>query len=324
MRFDLGGQTGWAHDEGHPYGSFHTFDALNVGAADQPHKVHVFLPRSYAAADRRYPVLYLLEGNTAFWPGGIAQQTWDVGGVLSSLAAEGRIRELIVVAIHPVNRDQEYTHADWAEGTRDWGGLDDFLRYLADDLKPWVDRNYATAPGPRDTALVGAAHGGLAALYAACSRPGAFGKAGCVSPSFWAGLSSAPGSPPFAALVSSALLDVVNATLQDPAVRPQVWIDWGLKRDGGAHNQEMEALTALHAQQMAQLLEDAYGYWRQPFADHAPVDPFADLFTYADPIGGHDEAAWSWRFRLLTQAFFPSRPGEASLAGPVNGSPTSF
>ena len=66
----MGGQKAWSHDDGFNAGYFHTYDALDVGGAqDLPHKVHVFLPRDYDACDSGYPVLYMNDGQTAFWKG---------------------------------------------------------------------------------------------------------------------------------------------------------------------------------------------------------------------------------------------------------------
>ena len=39
------GQRGWAHDEGHAAGTFHTFDALDPGGGP-PRKIHLLIPRS--------------------------------------------------------------------------------------------------------------------------------------------------------------------------------------------------------------------------------------------------------------------------------------
>jgi hypothetical protein len=82
-RLRLGGQTAWAHDEGHPAGTFHTYDALDVSDAFPARKVHVFLPRGWETARRRYPLVVMHDGDTAFWRGGAAGKTWDVAGELS-------------------------------------------------------------------------------------------------------------------------------------------------------------------------------------------------------------------------------------------------
>lgn len=304
------GQRGWLHDEGHDRGVFHTFDALDLSPGVEPHKVHVYLPRGAARGGRRYPAVWLLDGQNAFWPGGLAGKTWDVAGLLDRLGPA--VRDMVVVAICPVNRDHEYTYADWADGERDWGGLPGFADWLTGPLRGFVLRNYPVMPDPREHLVAGAAHAGLAAFYVAATRPDAFARAACLSPSFWAGLTRQSYSGTFAELVASPLFDLVHANLQEPSVRPRLWIDWGLKRDGGEHNRELEARAARRGREMVELLVDAYGYWPQAFREGDLAEEGADLFTFADPIGGHDEEAWGYRFGLVLRAFFASNPSHSA------------
>lgn len=291
-QFTLGGQQAWFHDEGLSYGYFHTYDALRVGGpGDAPRKVHILLPWGYEGSGQRYPVVYMNDGDTAFWPGGAANKSWRVAQTLGTLAAQGVIREVIVVAVHPLNREQEYTHAFWAVG-RSCCGAAGYSDYMADKVKGFVDANYRTLPGPQETAIVGSSHGGLVAFYAATRRPDRFGKAGALSPSFWAGLDLNLIASP-APLSGSALLQQSGPALASPQ-RPSLWIDWGLRRDGGFHNSVIEALAASRGEEMVDLLTSSFGYQEG-----------ANLFVHVDPIGGHDEDAWAYRFGLLMRAFFP-------------------
>ena len=66
----------------------------------------VSLPDSYAAEeDRRYPVLYVLDGQTHFL---------HTSGAASYLAAQGEIPEMIVVAIDSTVRIRDFTQSDWS------------------------------------------------------------------------------------------------------------------------------------------------------------------------------------------------------------------
>lgn len=295
--FVRGDQRGWAHDEGHPAGVFHTYDALDVGWGFAPRKVHVFLPRELRPG-RRYPTLYFHDGDTTFWRGGVAQQTWDLAGVLSVL--RGRIREVIVVAVHPGVRDAEYTHIDWAHGQRPWGRLADHADYLASGVKGFFDTHYPTSHDPRDTAVVGSSHGGLAAFWTATRRPDAFGVAGCLSPSFFSGLDSLVRGPRPIPLDQSELWTGALDVLRDPARRPRVWICWGGRRDGGEHNSVVEALAARRGEEMARLLQGV-GYRR---GDGRAGASDADLLVTSDPAHGHDEGAWRVRVGWLLRAWF--------------------
>lgn len=302
--FVKGGQAAWFHDPGFGYGFFHTYDALDVSDTNAPHKVHVFVPRDYEVSGRSYPVVYMNDGNTTFWPGGAAGKSWQVASTLTSLSNAGLIEDVIVVAIEPVNREYEYTHVDWASGTQPWGGLDAYADYLADDVKGWVDDHYRTWPEAEHTAIVGSSHGGLAAFYTAGTRPDAFGLAGCLSSSFWAGLDNLVFNPFPGNLATSDLLDATGGVLADPDARPTLWIDWGMRRDGGFHNSVIEAYATTRSLQMVDLLQQTYGY--ATASSSVGHDPAVELYWHQDPIGGHDEDAWAWRFGLMMQAFYPA------------------
>lgn len=289
--FTLGGQSAWFHDEGMPYGYFHTYDALKAcGSGDAARKVHVFLPRDYESRRTRYPVVYMNDGDTTFWPGGAANKSWQVGETLGDLSRQRLIEDVIVVAIHPIDREREYTHTSWAPG-RACCGLDDYSDYVADCVKTFIDTHYHTDARASRTAIVGSSHGGLASFHAATRRPDAFGRAGSLSPSFWAGMDffflGGSGS-----LATSSLVRGGADTLSR-ASRPTLWIDWGLQREGGFHNDTIEAMATSRGREMVSLLQRSYGYMDGE-----------TLHWHEDPVGGHDEDAWAWRFGLMMQAFY--------------------
>lgn len=299
-----GGQRGWAHDEGHAHHRFHTWDALDVGSRFGPRKVHVLLPREIDDPGRRFPTLYLHDGDAVFWPGGAVGKSWNVPGTLEGLRAAGRVEPLIVVAVHPVARDAEYTHVDWAHGARPFGRLPEHAAYLAHEVKGFIDAHYPTLPEARHTAVAGSSHGGLAAFYTAMVHPDAFGKAAAISPSFFSGLDSLRHGARAASLADSALLRAAVATLSRRESRPVLWMSWGMKRTGGEHNSVVESLAAKRGAEMTALLRDRYGYQVQAFDGESPVALGADLFTWVDQVGGHDEEAWAWHLRLVLLAFY--------------------
>lgn len=284
--FMMGDQLAWSHDDGFPAGYFHTYDALDVGGpSDAPHKVHVFLPRGYGACDAGYPVIYMNDGSTAFWSGGPGNKSWQVASALEALWAEGAIPEVIVVAIEPNDRDYEYSHVQ-VSPDGPCCGADQYAAYVADRIKPFIDTRYRTDPSREGTMIVGSSRGGLAAFYLATRRPEVFGMATCMSSSFWAGLDpvfggSFPGGP----LATAPLVAEVTGVLGDPAARPKLWMDWGLVRTGGFHNEVIEEAATVRGREMVELLETTYQY----------VDG-GDLAWEEDPIGEHDEVSWGRRF----------------------------
>lgn len=305
--FTFGGQSGWSHDAGSPAGWFHTYDAIELGAGfgpdgtpvSAPHKVHLLLPRDY---DRcaSYPVVVMNDGSSSFWNGGSADKSWDVPGALSSLYAEGSLEPVIVVAVEPNDRDYEYSHTPWTDPDSlepgDCCGVEDYADYLADGLGAWLDEHYAVATEPEDWAIVGSSRGGLGACTVANLRPDRFGRAACMSPSFWLGLDPVfggdfDGGP----LADSLLIDTLSPTLSDPSVRPHLWIDWGLIRTGGFHNEVIEEAATARGLEMVELLEDEFGY---------VLDE--ELHWLEDPEGEHDEVSWGLRFPLVMQTLLGS------------------
>ncbi|WP_052351779.1 alpha/beta hydrolase [Deinococcus pimensis] len=143
--------------------------------------VRVYLPPSYAGGTRRYPVLYLQDGQTLFG-------RWDLQNVADTLARSGV--ELILVAVDHggTSRTSEYTVTpDPARG----GGAGD--RYLADlvrTVKPAVDARYRTLADAKHTGVAGTDLGGLISVEAGLRYPNTFGFVGALSPALdWADLS---------------------------------------------------------------------------------------------------------------------------------------
>jgi S-formylglutathione hydrolase FrmB len=283
--FMLGGQVGWSHDDGFSAGWLHTFDALDVGGpADAPHKVHVLLPRDYDPCGPGYPVIYFNDGSTTFWPAGPGNKTWDAAGALAQLYAQGELAPVIVVAIEPNDRDYEYSHAPWAADVV-CCGVEQYTAYVADHVRGFVDAHYRTATAPGSNTIIGSSRGGLAAFYLANRRPEVFGQAGCLSSSFWIGLDPVFGGDfPGGALADSALVTTLAGTLADPRARPKLWIDWGLVRTGGFHNEVIEAAATARGVEMVALLKGSYGYQEG-----------AELVWVEDPEGEHDETSWGRR-----------------------------
>jgi len=283
--FTLGGQTAVFHDEGHAGGAFHTYDAFSACGA--PRRVHVFLPRDYAEGSTRLPVVYFNDGNTTFWPGGVSPDAWDAARAVSDLRAADRVEPVVLVAIHPIEREREYTHAEWLPG-RSCCGVSDYARSLATCFKPFVDTHYRTAPSR--AAIVGSSHGGLAAFFTLTRHPETFSFAAALSPSLWAGLDSrSDGAVGDGTLAESALVTPVRALLASDA-RPRLWIDWGLVREGGAHNAIIERLATDRGREMVTLLEEL-GY------------DATKLTWLEDPEGAHDEASWARRLPRVLEQF---------------------
>ncbi len=295
--FTKGEQEVWFHDPGFWGGFFHTYNELKL--PDQSsHKIHIFLPRDYEMSQEYYPVLYMNDGDTAFFEGGAYHKTWNIAQLLTRLYLSNQIRKIIVVAVCPHNRDYEYTHAPVIK--KEWGGLDDYARYLAQYLKPFIDQNYRTLSKGKYNVILGASHGGLVAFYTATKYPEQFGNLVALSPSFWVGLDSILDADLlnisnsfFGSLEASALLFNARNTLSNPSKRLKIYLDWGLVREGGNHNSFMEERSTARGREMRDLLIHQFGYKEGQ-----------DLFIVEDPKGEHSEESWANRSENILKLFF--------------------
>ena len=161
----------------------------------QPRDVTVWLPPGYDASDARWPVLYMHDGQNLFdasrAPYGAE---WGVDEHVARLGGGGQIRAPLVVGVgNTPLRLREYIPANLIRALPDdmradvqaiYGGeplSDGYLRFLVEELKPFIDGAYRTLPGRDDTVIMGSSMGGLISMYALMRHPEVFGAAGCVS-----------------------------------------------------------------------------------------------------------------------------------------------
>ncbi len=147
-------------------------EGIHSGVLHEDRTYRVSLPASYEwAKDRRYPVLYVLDGAWHF-----EHSAASVG----YLAAHGEIPEMIVVAIDSTKRVRDFTQSDWPAGWIGGGGASNFRQFLATELVPAIDRAYRT-DGFRG--LSGHSAGGQFALYCLTVEPALFQAYFALSPS---------------------------------------------------------------------------------------------------------------------------------------------
>lgn len=169
-------------------------------------QLEIYLPPEYDSA-KNYPVIYMHDGQNVFDAitayGG---QAWEVDQIMDSLILAKRINPAIVVAIHNAkNRWSEYLPEACLfidmDSTRpfpysrpeiwDTGVYSlNYLRFIKEELKPFVDSNYTTASGANNTFIMGSSMGGLISAYALTIYPEVFGGAACLS-THWPALDGA-------------------------------------------------------------------------------------------------------------------------------------
>jgi enterochelin esterase-like enzyme len=132
--------------------------------------VLVYLPPSYdSTPTKRYPVVYLLHGNTlrnTVWTEGRFQGL-HIKTALDALIAAGTIREMIVVMPDVYNR---YLGSHYANSLLTGRWTD----FLSQELVTYIDAAYRTLPSPASRGLTGHSMGGRGTLYLAMKYPGVY------------------------------------------------------------------------------------------------------------------------------------------------------
>ena len=151
-------------------------------------RVWLYLPPSYVAnPHRRYPVLYLQDGQNVFDEATAFAGEWGVDETLNKLAAADKNPpSCIVVAIDNGGARRLSEYSPWANAEYKQGGEgDQYTDFLARTLKPYIDAHYRTQPEAAHTVVAGSSMGGLIAFYAGLKYPRVFGRVGVFSPAFW-------------------------------------------------------------------------------------------------------------------------------------------
>lgn len=157
---------------------------FNVPQLRRRRRISVLLPWDYHHANKRYPVLYLQDGQNLY-ENSAPFGTWGVDKQLAALAQRGK-GNFILVAIDHGGRDRirefsPYDSQKWGEGL----GVD-YARFLAETLKPYIDTHFRTLPDREHTGIGGSSMGGLISIYAGLIFPEVFSKFMIFSPSLWA------------------------------------------------------------------------------------------------------------------------------------------
>ena len=251
----------------------------------------VYLPPGHASGDRRYPVLYMHDGQNLFDAATSFAGEWEVDETLERLAGEGL--EAIAVGLPnagPARLDEYSPFVDHRHG----GGKGvEYLAFVVNTVKPLIDASFRTRPGRESTGILGSSMGGLISLYAFLAHPEVFGLVGAMSPALW--------------FARGAMLDHVRAApyrpgriYLDTGTReiPRRVLDWmRFRRD---HRDARGPTAQLH-----ELLQ------RKGWRDGV------DLLYVEERGAGHDEAAW--RRRLPNALRFLLRPAVPAARSSLRG-----
>ena len=142
----------------------------------------VWLPPSYSKdPSKRYPVLYMHDGQNAFNPAtSFFGFDWRADEVADSLIRAQAIEEIIIVGINNTpDRMSEY--ADTPLGRK-------YAKFVVERVKRLIDSRYRTKSSRENTAVMGSSMGGLISMMFLLWYPAVFSQAACLSSSVGFGM----------------------------------------------------------------------------------------------------------------------------------------
>lgn len=205
----------------------------------QPRNVDVWLPDDYSK-DKKYAVLYMHDGQMLFdstttWN----KQEWQVDEVASRLMKENKTRDFIVVAmwnISEIRWQDYYPQKTWdfipketqdqliEEGKANKYKIefhaDNYLKFITQEVKPFIDENYSVLTDPPNTFISGSSMGGLISMYAIFEYPQVFSGAACLS-THWTGSRPRENNP-----LAKGFFDYMKSKDLDPKTH-KIYFDYG-------------------------------------------------------------------------------------------------
>jgi enterochelin esterase-like enzyme len=204
--------------------------------------VDVWLPEGYSAKEK-YSVLYMHDGQMLFDPASTwNKQAWQVDSIAGKLIGEKHIQKCIIVGIwnndkkrHPEYFPQKVYPTFSVEQKKfisedlikrkkidtEFNPISDrYLKFVVEELKPYIDKTYSTYKDRQHTFISGSSMGGLISLYAICEYPKVFGGAGCLS-THWTGIYQNNDNP-----IPDAIISYLKKNLPNPK-NHKIYFDYG-------------------------------------------------------------------------------------------------
>lgn len=206
-----------------------------------PRPVDVWLPENYSS-EKKYAVLYMHDGQMLFdetttWN----KQEWKIDEVASKLMKDGITKDFIVVGIHNIpkirwldlypEKAMSFLTKEELERVKSFSNSDveisdltgdEYLKFLVEDLKPYIDKTYSVYTNKENTFVVGSSMGGLMSMYAISQYPDVFEGAACIS-THWVGAQPVENNP-----LPNAILTYLEKNIPD-AKTHKVYFDYGNK-----------------------------------------------------------------------------------------------
>jgi predicted alpha/beta superfamily hydrolase len=151
---------------------------------DRQRIIRLYLPPSYQNSDKRFPVIYMHDGQNLFDDMTAFAGEWGVDESLNQLAAKEGF-EVIVIGIDNAAKFRMNELSPWENKRFGEAQGKQYMNFIVEVVKPYIDTNFRTKADRLHTAIMGSSMGGLISHFGIHAYPDVFSKAGIFSPSYW-------------------------------------------------------------------------------------------------------------------------------------------
>ncbi|MCG9792753.1 alpha/beta hydrolase [Flavobacterium algicola] len=154
-------------------------DEFTIPQLETTRKIWALLPHNYDNTTDKYPVIYLQDAQNLFH-NNEDLGNWEIDKKLAVMA-EHQVGNVIIIAVEHAgdNREQEYSANTTSLGK---GKGREYLEFLVETLKPYVDNNFRTKTDVNHTGIGGSSMGALISLFGGLLHPTIFGRLLIFSP----------------------------------------------------------------------------------------------------------------------------------------------
>ena len=240
----------------------------------------VYLPPSYESnSGQHYPVLYMQDGQNLFDNATSFAGEWGVDEAMETLAHQEGL-EAIVVGIPNKGHKRLAEYSPFVDSQLGGGLGDKYVSFVANTVKPIVDRDFRTLPDQPNCGIMGSSMGGLISLYAFFHCPDVFGFAGVMSPSLWFGHGR------------------IFSYVRDADYHPgKIYLDVGTREHGN------DDWTGVFARRTRSRKSYARVRRLKRILVSKGYRPIHDLLHIEEKWANHNEAAWRRRLPKALQFF---------------------
>ncbi len=158
--------------------------AFFIPQLNRHRRIWIYLPESYHTTKKKYPVIYMQDGQNVFDAATSFSGEWGVDEALDTLSQQNTSESIVVAIDNGLDkRVNEYSPFDNSRYGKGEG--DAYVDFLVQTLMPYINKHFRTKRSSKYTYIAGSSMGALISLYAILKYPNKFGGAGIFSPAFW-------------------------------------------------------------------------------------------------------------------------------------------